>query len=116
MIPRLTGCPKATAPYEAFMREVSRRGFQGECSSGYGDRLAISTDNSIYQRLPEAVLYPRHVEDLVRIATLAVDPRFEKLTFTPRGGGMADRMLPTTRILPWTTRVPRDEATRTPFN
>jgi hypothetical protein len=68
---------------------VRRRGFEGECSSGYGDRLAISTDNSIYQRLPEAVLYPRHVGDLFRIAALATDPRFEKLTFYAARRGQA---------------------------
>ncbi|MEY9178883.1 FAD/FMN-containing dehydrogenase/Fe-S oxidoreductase [Bradyrhizobium sp. USDA 326] len=87
MIPRLSGSPDTAPLYVAFLREVRRRGFEGDCSTGYGDRLTISTDNSIYQRLPQAVIYPKNVDDIVRISALAAEDRFRELKLTPRGGG-----------------------------
>ncbi|MGY8666040.1 FAD-binding and (Fe-S)-binding domain-containing protein [Bradyrhizobium sp. UFLA05-109] len=87
MIPRLDGSPAAARLYAEFLTEVRRRGFEGECSSEHGERLALSTDNSIYQLLPEAVIFPRNVEDVARIATLAAEARFRELKIAPRGGG-----------------------------
>ncbi|MDN6181080.1 MAG: FAD-binding oxidoreductase, partial [Halomonas subglaciescola] len=46
-----------------------------------------ATDNSIYQRLPQAVLYPRHAEDLTRIAKLAGEVPNRDIVLAPRGGG-----------------------------
>jgi FAD/FMN-containing dehydrogenase/Fe-S oxidoreductase len=47
----------------------------------------FATDNSIYQLAPQAILFPRHELDVVRIAKLAGEARFSALKFTPRGGG-----------------------------
>ena len=87
MIPRLAHVPAAKRLYADFIRELHRRGFEGDCSSGYGDRLTFSTDNSIYQRLPESVLHPRGVDDVVRIASLVAEERFREIKLAPRGGG-----------------------------
>lgn len=51
---------------------------------GYAERLIAATDNSIYQRLPPLVIYPRHGEDLA-LAILAAHKG--KCPLTPRGGG-----------------------------
>ena len=47
----------------------------------------MSTDNSIYQLLPDAVVFPRSTADVALIARLAAQERYSSLIFTPRGGG-----------------------------
>lgn len=56
-------------------------------TQAYGDRIVSATDNSIYQLLPQLVVFPRGVEDLVRIARVAAEPRFKDIVFAARGGG-----------------------------
>ncbi|WP_275289466.1 FAD-binding oxidoreductase, partial [Halomonas elongata] len=51
------------------------------------NRTVLATDNSIYQRLPQAVLYPRDVTDLERLARLAGQADFTDIVLAPRGGG-----------------------------
>ena len=45
----------------------------------YGDRIVSATDNSIYQLLPQLIVFPRNVDDLVRLARVAAEPRFEDI-------------------------------------
>lgn len=47
----------------------------------------MATDNSIYQLLPEAILFPRSTDDIVLLTRIAAQERFRSLIFTPRGGG-----------------------------
>lgn len=86
MIPRLHG-RRPTSLYVDFIVELEARGFEGDCSSEFGGRLALATDNSIYQRVPQGIICPRTNDDVVRIATLAAEPRFAAVKLTPRGGG-----------------------------
>lgn len=80
-------------PYLDFLSALRQAGFSGEVSpdptspAHLADRVVMSTDNSIYQRLPQAVVYPRHIEDLQCIARLMDQPAFSQLAVTPRGGG-----------------------------
>lgn len=46
----------------------------------------MSTDNSIYQLLPDAVVFPRSTADVALIARLAAQERYSSLIY-PRGGG-----------------------------
>src|SRR5690625_6336666 len=62
-------------------------GFAGEYAPDYDDRPVLATDNSLYQRLTKAVVYPRQDEDLERIARLAAEPGHRQVVLTPRGGG-----------------------------
>ncbi|RXZ45617.1 D-2-hydroxyglutarate dehydrogenase YdiJ [Crenobacter cavernae] len=87
MIPRLTASAPADSLYLDFIAELQVRGFAGELSPSYADRTVLSTDNSIYQLLPQAVAFPKHVDDLALIARLAAEPRFKTLVLSPRGGG-----------------------------
>jgi FAD/FMN-containing dehydrogenase/Fe-S oxidoreductase len=88
MIPRLATQDLASSPLASeFLVELRLRGFEGEIAQGAGDRTVFATDNSIYQVLPEAIVFPRHQEDVVRIAKLANDARFADVVLTPRGGG-----------------------------
>ena len=56
--------------YKAFLKALSEGGFTGEISGRYADRVVLATDNSIYQRLPQAVVFPRSVEDVQLLAKL----------------------------------------------
>src|SRR5690554_2685662 len=92
MIARLdttdTSAVTALAPhYLRFLKALKTAGFTGEIAPDYADRTVLATDNSIYQRLPQAVVYPRHAEDLKRIARLATEPAHRQVVLTPRGGG-----------------------------
>ena len=70
-----------------YLAELRLRGFEGDIAQGHADRTVFATDNSIYQVAPQAIVFPRHETDVVRIAKLAGEPRFSALKFTPRGGG-----------------------------
>lgn len=79
---------KATSTlYQTFAQELEASGFQGDVELGYADRTVLATDNSIYQVLPEGVLYPSSTEDLRKILTLSSKPRFKSVVLSPRGGG-----------------------------
>jgi len=87
MIPALKVAKTAVPRYAAFLAELRVRGFEGDISQHYADRTVLATDNSIYQWMPQAVVYPRNTNDLVRIARLSGDPGFRAIKFAPRGGG-----------------------------
>ena len=71
----------------AFCAALPGAGYGGECALDMSTRLVHATDNSIYQLLPHAVLFPRSHEDVVAMMRLAQQPAFAKIAFTPRGGG-----------------------------
>ncbi len=79
--------PGLEAPYLRFLEALKAAGFEGEIAPDYANRTVLATDNSIYQRLPQAVLYPRHGEDLQRIAHLAGQVEHRRVVLAPRGGG-----------------------------
>ena len=81
--------PPATvaSTYRDFLAALARDGFAGEISDRYADRVVLATDNSIYQRLPQAAVFPRDAEDVQRLARLAGEPAFKRVVLTPRGGG-----------------------------
>ncbi|MDN6179927.1 MAG: FAD-binding oxidoreductase [Halomonas subglaciescola] len=75
------------ADYVRFLEALKASGFEGDIAPDYADRTVAATDNSIYQRLPQAVLYPRHSEDLERIAKLAGEVPNRDIVLAARGGG-----------------------------
>ncbi|WP_447528275.1 D-2-hydroxyglutarate dehydrogenase YdiJ [Vreelandella sp. TE19] len=84
---RKTPLAKPAAPYLRFLEALRARGFEGEITPDYANRTVLATDNSIYQRLPQAAVYPRHAEDLERLAKLAFEMPYRDIALTPRGGG-----------------------------
>ncbi|WP_017345976.1 D-2-hydroxyglutarate dehydrogenase YdiJ [Pantoea sp. A4] len=86
MIPGLDDVPGIPPETKRFLAELRVRGFSGDIADQYSDRLTLATDNSIYQCLPEALLFPRHSADIELLTRLA-DESFPAITFTPRGGG-----------------------------
>ncbi|WP_426533612.1 D-2-hydroxyglutarate dehydrogenase YdiJ [Bradyrhizobium sp. McL0615] len=87
MLPRVSDM-RAPAPlHTELSTELGLRGFEGDLAPAYGDRIVSATDNSIYQLLPQLVVFPRSVGDLVRVARIAAESRFKDIVFAPRGGG-----------------------------
>ncbi|TDF84734.1 FAD-binding and (Fe-S)-binding domain-containing protein [Pseudomonas sp. H9] len=86
MIARLTGTAPATL-YPDFLDALRAAGFRGQLSADYATRTVLATDNSIYQRLPQAAVFPQDADDVACIATLMAEPRFKAVKLTPRGGG-----------------------------
>ncbi|MGX2951175.1 D-2-hydroxyglutarate dehydrogenase YdiJ [Ursidibacter sp. B-7004-1] len=87
MIPRLAHTPQLTETVQAFLNELVEQHFSGDIASSYADRLSLATDNSVYQQIPQAILFPKSVTDVVILTKLAQKAPFQALTFTPRGGG-----------------------------
>jgi FAD/FMN-containing dehydrogenase/Fe-S oxidoreductase len=87
MIPQISQAPGLVQLVLNFLQALEQHGFTGDTATSYADRLTMSTDNSIYQLLPDAVLFPRSTADVALIARLAAEERFTSLIFTPRGGG-----------------------------
>ncbi|MFC7421608.1 FAD-binding and (Fe-S)-binding domain-containing protein [Iodobacter arcticus] len=87
MIPRLSKTPAPQSLYLDFIAELRLRGFAGEISSTLADRTVLATDNSIYQLLPQAAVFPKHNDDVIRVVKLASEARFCSIKLYPRGGG-----------------------------
>lgn len=87
MIPRIDQASPVQALYLAFINALRDSGFTGDLNPDYANRTVLATDNSIYQILPQGVLYPRDTADLVRIAKLSQQPGFQTVVLSARGGG-----------------------------
>ena len=87
VLPRLDPVATVDPNVAAFIQELRRRGFAGQISTDYATRLSAATDNSIYQILPAAVLFPRATADVALALALLDDPRFHGVSITARGGG-----------------------------
>ena len=87
MIPSIRQTSPVQALYLAFINALRDNGFRGDLSPDYANRTVLATDNSIYQVLPQGVIYPRDTADLVKIVKLSQVPRFRDIVLSPRGGG-----------------------------
>jgi len=86
MLPKLVFGNSPTDRILAFIEALKAQGFAGEMSMSDSTRLVMSTDNSVYQVLPEAVLFPKNFHDLQTIFKIS-HIRQQKISFTLRGGG-----------------------------
>jgi FAD/FMN-containing dehydrogenase/Fe-S oxidoreductase len=73
--------------YHLFLKTLKETGFTGDITDDLANRSVMSTDNSVYQVMPSAVLYPKSEDDVVRIFKLSSEERFKSIVFAPRGGG-----------------------------
>ena len=87
MIPRIANLAKPEHNYSKFFAALAQSGFQGDIDTSHAGRLLCATDNSVYQRMPQGVVFPRSKQDVVTIFKLASKPEFASLVLTPRGGG-----------------------------
>lgn len=87
MIPAVANEQGLPANTLIYLNTLNEQGFTGDIEYSYSSRLAVATDNSVYQQLPQAVLFPKHVEDIVLLTKLGQQTAFLDITFGPRGGG-----------------------------
>ena len=87
MIPRLSLQEGLKPDTAKFLEALAKTPFSGNIRGDFASRLITSTDNSIYQILPQAVVFPRTGEDLVHLFQLANQAPFKNIAFSPRGGG-----------------------------
>ncbi|MCO4800085.1 MAG: FAD-binding oxidoreductase [Colwelliaceae bacterium] len=87
MLPRLDPQELVAPLYQKYAKALSQLNFTGEINTGYGSRLAVATDNSIYQQLPQLVIHPRSSQDIQLITDLANQEQFNAIKFSARGGG-----------------------------
>jgi len=87
MLPRLQLNADVDPVVVRFLDELKTAGFTGDIESQYSSRLAVATDNSVYQQLPQAVILPKTTYDVVLIGRVGSKSAYERVTFSPRGGG-----------------------------
>ena len=71
--------------YRTYLQRLEKSSFSGDIEYSYGSRLAVATDNSVYQKLPQAVIHPKGINDLQTIGELA--NQHPQVKFSARGGG-----------------------------
>lgn len=87
MIPYLDSKAELPKPYREYLEALAAAGFSGEIQTDYATRLVSATDNSVYQVVPMAVLFPKSEDDVKTLLRLASSPRFHAIKLSPRGGG-----------------------------
>ncbi|PCK08408.1 MAG: FAD-binding oxidoreductase [Alteromonadaceae bacterium] len=87
MIPRLEHLSPTQTRYLTFLQALEKRPFKGDICPDYANRTVLATDNSIYQILPQGVIYPANTDDVVELCHLAAKKEFSDIVLSPRGGG-----------------------------
>lgn len=87
MIPSIRETSPVQAQYLAFIEALKASGFEGDLNPDYANRTVLSTDNSIYQVLPQGVIYPANDQDIVKLCELSNSEPFKQVVLSPRGGG-----------------------------
>ncbi|WP_307761631.1 FAD-binding protein, partial [uncultured Succinatimonas sp.] len=76
-----------SAEYKKYLSTLKSKSFSGDIEDRYPARLLCATDNSVYQCLPAAVIFPRNTADIALALSLAQSKEFSSVSFAPRGGG-----------------------------
>lgn len=87
MLPRISPDTTLQKNYQNYLMALRNTAFNGEIRTDYAARLTVATDNSIYQVIPQAVIYPRNTADIAALLQLSQQENFRTIQFTPRGGG-----------------------------
>lgn len=87
MITRIANLPLVETNYKKFLEALHSAGFSGEIEDRYAARLLCATDNSVYQKMPQAVVFPKSEEDVSLIFKLSQRNEFTNVKFAVRGGG-----------------------------
>lgn len=87
MLPHLPAENTLQPQYKKYLKAVVKNGFVGEIRHSYADRIVWSTDNSIYQVPPQAVVFPKTARDIQVLCRTANETDFSDIKLTARGGG-----------------------------
>ena len=81
MLPQLDHQSSVSPLYQEYAEQLKTSGFGGEISFKYSARLAVATDNSVYQQVPQLVIHPRSIEDVQALSLLAAQEQFKEIKF-----------------------------------
>jgi FAD/FMN-containing dehydrogenase/Fe-S oxidoreductase len=70
-----------------FLKRLKQNGFVGDIDSTLGTCVTTATDNSVFQVIPDVVLFPKSESDIQKIVALSMLSEFKSLRITARGGG-----------------------------
>jgi len=87
ILPKLDEQELVSPLYLEYAAQLKNQPYSGEIDCQYSTRLAMATDNSVYQQLPQLVLQPRTINDIQLLTALANQPQFSEIKFSARGGG-----------------------------
>ena len=87
MIATISQQQAATELVSNFLETIKNQGFSGDTDASFSTRLSLSTDNSVYQQVPQGVIFPKSAKDIQLAMQIASRDPFLSLTFGPRGGG-----------------------------
>ncbi len=83
MIPQISQAPGVVQLVLNFLQVLEQQGFTGDTATSYADRLTMATDNSVYQLLPDAVIFPRSTADVALLGdrtAIGLGVRLQQLT------------------------------------
>ncbi|UJF17683.1 FAD-binding oxidoreductase [Vibrio sp. SS-MA-C1-2] len=86
-LPTLKEQPQLPIFVQEYLQQLALTGFSGDIETSFSSRLAVATDNSVYQIIPQAILLPKTTLDVSLIGEIAKQEQFSDVTFSPRGGG-----------------------------
>lgn len=66
---------------------IAASGFRGDVAADSASRAAASTDNSVYQLMPDLIVAPRDADDVMTLFRVLDQPAFRDIPITGRGGG-----------------------------
>lgn len=87
MIPKLRAHETLPLPAPGFVERLIESGFAGDIETSAGAKTVFSTDNSIYQVPPSAIVFPQGVNDLKHLMMVLAEQPFRAMSLAPRGGG-----------------------------
>jgi FAD/FMN-containing dehydrogenase/Fe-S oxidoreductase len=87
MIPQLSDQFNTDELYRSYFSSLAHEGFQGDIETDFSSRLAVATDNSVYQWLPQGVVFPKSYRDVQLINSISARDEFRAVKLVPRGGG-----------------------------
>lgn len=87
MLPRIDHQTHLPVIFDNFANALKSSNFAGDINASYSARLAVATDNSVYQQLPQLVIHPRTQQDIVILSKTSNDTTFADIKFSARGGG-----------------------------
>lgn len=79
--------PPANATTLRLAAALRSASFAGEIEHDSALRAAMSTDNSVYQIVPDLIVAPHDAADLVTLLRVMQAPEFARVALTARGGG-----------------------------
>ena len=71
MLPRLYSQPDVHPLVLSFLKDLKSGCFEDDIESQYSNRLAVATDNSVYQQLPQALVDLKSTQNIVLLSKLS---------------------------------------------